>query len=78
MIYGPFCLSVMFRLFRISCRVRSTYSNLVPWGVELCVRKHMNAWRNLVNDSGFSFRPVGDINHGFGRHISHNKVKTII
>jgi hypothetical protein len=38
----------------------------------------MNAWRNLLNDNGFSFRPVGDINHGFGRHISHNKVKTII
>ena len=53
-------------------------SNLMPWGVKLCIWKHVNARRNLLHESGFSFRPVGDIKHGFGRDISRNKVESIV
>ena len=70
------CVSSVLSIILI--RVRSTSSNLMPRGVKLCVRKNVNAWGNLLHDSGFSFWPVGDINHGFGRDISHNKVKSIV
>lgn len=59
-------------------KIKMLCLNLVPGRVELCIGKHMNAWRNLLNENRLSFWPVGEVNHGFGLKICQYQVKPII
>ena len=56
-----------FRVISYCCLRKRNIIYLMPRWIKLRIWKYMKARRNLLNVNGFLLRPIGDINHRFGR-----------